>query len=52
LRQAPQRLTLARTQLLLVTIAIASGLPLLLPVLAIAVLWVLARQLRADAAHA
>jgi hypothetical protein len=52
LRQAPQRLSLARTQLMLVTIAIASGFPMLLPALAIAVLWVLARQLRAEAAHA
>jgi len=51
-RRAPQRLPIARIQVLLIAIAIASALPPLLPLFAAALLYFLARRVLADGAHA
>ncbi len=52
LRRTPVRLTMARTQLVLITVAITSALPLLMPLVVCALLWTLIHRLRKDAAHA
>lgn len=52
LRRTPARLTLARSQVVVITVAIASGLPILLPVFVVALAGMLVRNLRRDAAHA
>ncbi len=52
LRREPHRLTLVRTQVLLVLAATAGAMPLLLPLLALALLIACERRLRAESAHA
>ena len=52
LRRQVRRLTLVRTQVLLVFAAVASAMPLLLPVLMITLLVGCERRLRAESAHA
>ncbi|MCC6563079.1 MAG: hypothetical protein IT478_17120 [Xanthomonadales bacterium] len=52
LRREPHRLTLVRTQVLLVLAATAGAMPLLLPLLAPALLIACEQRLRAESAHA
>ncbi len=51
-RRVPQRLGIARAQVVLIGAALASGLPPLVPLFVVALIWLLGSRVRKDAARA